>query len=246
MKTYEELPNYLKNYIDDRYSNHNISAKEGYDSWPDEMKNLSPDDMFDTFSKKHISHIESQYNNPEKSDDINNTFLEDPDINIKRGSENASNEEIESAYEDLQSEIDEINDENDLLSDLNLNSEKSFDSEEINEYGNDYYGDIDDDIMDFIGTSIGVGVPILSLAETYDKFKSGEIDPNSIKKYYVKVHGKRTLIYMLTGAAIASSSTFIVSVGVANIVYRNLNLISVIKEKYKNDREFWSRFESFH
>tara|TARA_B100000767_G_C19746465_1_gene528765 strand:+ start:1281 stop:2078 length:798 start_codon:yes stop_codon:yes gene_type:complete len=253
MKTFNELPPWVQTYISDRYSNHEISGEEGYNSWPVEMKELNPDDMFDLFSKKHISHIESKHNSPELADEVDNTFLEDPDVNIERSSRNTNDEEILVANDDIQTEIEELKeDSTDLESGfegISLNSEKYLNNDSLEAFNNegliDEAGliDIDNDFLDIMGTGVGVGIPLLSAVDVYDKVKSGEIDPKNIRKYYIDNHGKRTLVYMLTGAALASGSTFLVAAGVLNLVYRNLGLLSIIKEKYKKDKEFWGDFE---
>lgn len=148
---------------------------------------------------KHISHKNPRSKFPDQEDDIGNTILEDPDVNIGRSDSIMTEAEINAA------EIDNINDIESLSSTIESVEETGF--------------------LDVVGASIAGSIPIMSAIDVGDKVSKGEISTDDVVPYYIDNHGKKTLTYLLIGGAIASSSAFIVSAGVGAIIYKNKSLL---------------------
>tara|TARA_B100001778_G_C18582380_1_gene628122 strand:- start:379 stop:1317 length:939 start_codon:yes stop_codon:yes gene_type:complete len=199
LKKFSSLPKDTQDYINDRYGTYGIDGEDAFNSFPDELKDLPPEKIEEFLQMKHISHKNPRSKFPDQEDDIENTILEDPDVNIRRSDNIMTEAEINAA------EIDNINDIESLSSTI----------ESVDETG----------FLDVVGGVIQTGVPIMSAIDVGDKVSKGEISTDDIVPYYIDNHGKKTLTYLLIGGAIASSSPFIVSAGVGAIIYKNKSFI---------------------
>ena len=50
MKNFSDLPDQLRNYINERFSSHNMSGEAAFNHpgiFPDELKNMSPDNIIE-------------------------------------------------------------------------------------------------------------------------------------------------------------------------------------------------------
>lgn len=199
MKDFSSLPKGTQDYINDRYGAYGIDGEDAFNSFPDELKDLPPQKIEEFLQMKHISHKNPRSKFPDQEDDIGNTILEDPDVNIGRSDSIMTEAEINAA------EIDNINDIESLSSTIESVEETGF--------------------LDVVGASIAGSIPIMSAIDVGDKVSKGEISTDDVVPYYIDNHGKKTLTYLLIGGAIASSSAFIVSAGVGAIIYKNKSLL---------------------
>jgi hypothetical protein len=199
LKKFSSLPKNTQDYINDRYGTYGIDGEDAFNSFPDKLKELPPEKIEDFLQIKHISHKNPRSKFPDQEDDIENTLLEDPDVNIGRSDNIMTEAEINAA------EIDNINDIESLSSTI----------ESVDETG----------FLDVVGGVIQTGIPIMSAIDVGDKVSKGEISADDVVPYFIDNHGKKTLTYLLIGGAIAASSPFIVSAGVGAIIYKNKSLI---------------------
>lgn len=214
---FQDLPSWLQTYINDRYGTYDINGEEAFESWPEEMQELPPEQIKDILSSgKDISHKLPKSQFPEQADDLDNTILEDSDINRDRGAKVMSDEEISAAEDDLINEIEEL-------------------SEATSEV----------DFLDIFGRGLAIGIPIMSAVDVASKVKGGDIEAREIIPYFVNNHGKRTLTYIVIGSAIASSSAIIVSAGVGALLFKNRNILNKIREYYKKDNELWGDLDRY-
>lgn len=213
---FQDLPSWLQTYINDRYGTYDINGEEAFESWPEEMQELPPEQIKDILSGKDISHKLPKSQFPEQADDLDNTMLEDSDINRDRGAKVMSDEEINAAEDDLINEIEEL-------------------SEATSEV----------DFLGIFGSGLAIGIPIMSAVDVASKVKGGDIEAKEIIPYFVNNHGKRTLTYIVIGSAIASSSAIIVSAGVGALLFKNRNILNKIREYYKKDNELWGDLDRY-
>tara|TARA_B110000240_G_C13493779_1_gene450794 strand:+ start:918 stop:1856 length:939 start_codon:yes stop_codon:yes gene_type:complete len=199
VKRFSRLPKDTQDYINDRYGTYGIDGEDAFNSWPNTYKELPAEKIEEFLQMKHISHKNPRSKFPDQEDDIENTLLEDPDVNISRSDNIMTEAEINAA------EIDNINDIESLSSTIEFVDETGF--------------------LDLIGASIAGSIPIMSAIDVGDKVSKGEISTDDVVPYFIDNHGEKTLTYLLIGGAMASSSAFIVSAGVGAMIYKNKSLI---------------------
>lgn len=135
MKKFSDLSKEVQDYLNQRFEQHGMSAEFAFDEtqiFSNEVKDLSDDNIISFLKKKDISHINPKSDFPNQSNDYENVFLEDYSINRKRGSEIASENEVNNAMKD------QIND----TKDLDVDEDGIVDIEDED--------DIFDDILDFL------------------------------------------------------------------------------------------------
>ncbi|AZQ61715.1 hypothetical protein EI427_05545 [Flammeovirga pectinis] len=81
-------------YFKDRAYAHGMSAEELYDSMPTYSKVMGDEGLTEWLKGKHISHIGSQFNHPELSDEIKNVIFEDGSVNMSRGASDMELNEV--------------------------------------------------------------------------------------------------------------------------------------------------------
>jgi len=112
MKTFSSLPKSVQQYINQRFGEYGISGKDAYESdiFPEELKDLQPDELLSFLKYKNISHIKPQKHYPDISDNIGNVILEDEHENKVRSDNIMTDSEKESASKDL---LEDLKDEED-------------------------------------------------------------------------------------------------------------------------------------
>ncbi len=102
---YYDLPSDLQSYLASRFASYGLDPALAYDSLlPLEVKTQGAEAIEEFMRNKHISHIYPQSIYPEMADNLSNIFLEDPLVNLSRGSQIVTHDEI------LTARIDNISD----------------------------------------------------------------------------------------------------------------------------------------
>ena len=98
---YDDLPPEEQAYLDQRFTAHGLDSELAYDYLiPDAVKTQGPDSVEIFMRQKDISHIYPQSDYLELADQLNNVFLEDPDLNAARGDRLATPDEVWAAHQD--------------------------------------------------------------------------------------------------------------------------------------------------
>jgi len=102
---YYDLPSNVQSYLASRFESYGLDPALAYDSLlPLEIKSQGAEAIEEFMRNKHISHIYPQSNYPEMADSLSNIFLEDPSVNLSRGNQIATHDEI------LTARIDNVSD----------------------------------------------------------------------------------------------------------------------------------------
>ena len=168
MKNFHELPVNVRDYINERFSYHNMSGEEAFNHpgiFPDELKSMNPDDMVEVLENKDISHIMPVSKYPELSDNLDNVILEDISTNRARQAEIMTDSEKEFAMDDLLSDI----------KDGDFNDDGIIDLETVLNNADQI------EMLDIIGASLPIGL-VLSGVQVFNNVKNNEIHLNDAPK----------------------------------------------------------------
>lgn len=207
--SFQQLSPEAQAYLNERYGRYGISGEDGFNEHlKEQAEELSSDELVALLREKDISHIVPQAIDPEQAGDLDNIFLEDAALNRARGARLSSDEEIAAAYEDLESDVAQVQAEDSTWEELSDRLEQADDSW----------------IEEILGGSLAVGT-ILSGVETSRALRRGEINLNEVPQFFTYKAGGRTIRFALLGLSLSSGSPILVSGGVGYLVYKNKGLI---------------------
>lgn len=214
MKSFYDLPEQLRNYINERFAHHNMSGEAAFNHpgiFPDELKNMSPNNMIQVLENKDISHIMPVSKYPELSDNLDNVIFEDIRTNRSRQAEVMTDTEKDMAMDDLLSDINDGDFNDDGIKDLET---ILINTDEI-------------EMLDIIGASLPIGL-VLSGAQVFNDVKNNEIQLNDAPKWFLYKTGGKSIKLAFVGTMLATGSPIIVSGTVGYILYRSKSLIKKV------------------
>ena len=223
MLTFSDLPFKIQYYINERFSEYGINGEAAFNSpniFPDELKELSPDDLYTLLQKKHISHIMPKSQYPEFEDKVENIILEDAEPNLERGASIMTSEEKETAFRDLLEDIEDGDIDEDGIRDLGL-----------------YFDDADnlDMVEEIVGASLFGGM-VYTGAEAYNKIKKKEISLDDVPHFFLYKTGGRTIKLAVIGTLLSSGSLIIVGGTTAYLIYRSRKLFQLVFNAVFSDK----------
>ena len=214
MKNFHELPVNVRDYINERFSYHNMSGEEAFNHpgiFPDELKSMNPDDIVEVLENKDISHIMPVSKYPELSDNLDNVILEDISTNRARQAEIMTDSEKEFAMDDLLSDI----------KDGDFNDDGIIDLETVLNNADQI------EMLDIIGASLPIGL-VLSGVQVFNNVKNNEIHLNDAPKWFLYETGGKSVKLAIVGTMLATGSPIIVSGTVGYILFKSKSLIKKI------------------
>lgn len=218
---FSELPQQVREYLNDRFALHGIAGEDAFNTssiFPDEIKKMSPGDIVRFMEKKHISHIYPKSNFPERESDLNNIILEDAAPNMERGAQIMTQGEHEAAKLDLQNDILDGDIDDDGIIDL---------ESALNEADNS------DAMLNLIGAALPIGL-VMSGIQVVNKVKNKEIILNDAPKEYIYNAGGHSIKVATVGALLASGSPVIVGSTSAILIYKSRKLIENVSRSVYN------------
>tara|TARA_Y100000591_G_C21789921_1_gene675997 strand:+ start:64 stop:1035 length:972 start_codon:yes stop_codon:yes gene_type:complete len=212
---FSDLPPRVQEYLNDRFGRYNINGEDAFNTpsiIPEEIKNLSPENIISYMEKKHISHVYPKSKFPELESELSNIILEDASPNMQRGAEIMTPNEYLNAQNDLRDDIIDGDIDEDGLIDLHKEIIKTDD--------NDFFSDL-------IGLSIPLGI-IVSGSEVLKRLNNKEININEVPGEFFYKTGGRTVKLFVVGSLISTGSPILVTSTVGYILYKSKKLISKV------------------
>lgn len=197
--SWNNLSRDTKDYINQRFSTYKINGEDAFNDnilFPNEIKELESESIYEILKTKDISHVMPSSQYPELKYDINNIILEDFSTNRTRGAELISREELNIAKADYYEDINQFEDNIGIFENL----------PEV-----------------LIGsTSIGIGI---SSIKAYGKIKRNEILLNEAPRFIIIDSGGKIIKCAIIGICASSGSPILVGSAFAYILYKAKDLI---------------------